>query len=85
MPVYNESATIRQIVSKVIAVPLDIELIIVDDASTDDRRTFIQVVPTKFQLNGVAQLAKGYEESYLKATAGVMVKRPYAVYRVTGI
>ena len=36
MPVYNESATIRQIVSKVIAVPLDIELIIVDDASTDD-------------------------------------------------
>ena len=57
----------------------------VDDASTDDRRTFIQVVPTKFQLNGVAQLAKGYEESYLNATAGVMVKRPYAVYRVTGI
>ena len=36
MPVYNESATIRQIVSKVMAVPLDIELIIVDDASTDD-------------------------------------------------
>ena len=36
MPVYNESATIRQIVEKVMAVPLDIELIIVDDASTDD-------------------------------------------------
>lgn len=36
MPVYNESATIRQIVSKVMAVPLDIELIIVDDASKDD-------------------------------------------------
>ena len=36
MPVYNESATIRQIVQKVMAVPLEIELIIVDDASTDD-------------------------------------------------
>jgi dolichol-phosphate mannosyltransferase len=36
MPVYNESATIRQIVGKVMAVPLHIELIIVDDASTDD-------------------------------------------------
>jgi len=36
MPVYNESATIREIVRKVMAVPLDTELIIVDDASTDD-------------------------------------------------
>ena len=36
MPVYNESATIRQIVGKVMAVPLHIELIIVNDASTDD-------------------------------------------------
>jgi len=36
MPVYNESATIRQIVQKVMSVPLDIELIIVNDASTDD-------------------------------------------------
>lgn len=57
----------------------------VNDTSTDDRRTFIQVVPTKFRLEGVAQLAKGYEEAYLNATAGVMCKRPYAVYRVTGI
>jgi len=35
MPVYNESATIREIVRKVMSVPLNIELIIVDDASTD--------------------------------------------------
>jgi dolichol-phosphate mannosyltransferase len=35
MPVYNEAATIREIVDKVMAVPLDIELLIVDDASTD--------------------------------------------------
>lgn len=35
MPVYNEAATIREIVAKVMAVPLDIELVIVNDASTD--------------------------------------------------
>lgn len=55
------------------------------DTSTDDGRTFIQIVPTKFKLMGVQQLAKGYEESYSNATAGVMCKRPYAVVRFTGI
>lgn len=35
MPVYNEAATIREIVDKVMAVPLAIQLIIVNDASTD--------------------------------------------------
>lgn len=41
MPVYNESATIREIVARVMAVPLDIELIIVDDASTDATGTIL--------------------------------------------
>lgn len=53
----------------------------VDDLSSDDRRTFIQVVPSKFQALGIQQLAKGYEEDYANATAGVMCKRPYAVVR----
>ncbi len=35
MPVYNERATLQQVVDRVLAVPLDIELICVDDASTD--------------------------------------------------
>jgi glycosyltransferase involved in cell wall biosynthesis len=35
MPVYNERATLKQVVDRVLAVPLDIELICVDDASTD--------------------------------------------------
>ena len=35
MPVYNEATTIGRIIDKVITVPLDIELIVVDDASTD--------------------------------------------------
>jgi glycosyltransferase involved in cell wall biosynthesis len=35
MPVYNERATIREAVRRVLAVPLDIELLCVDDGSTD--------------------------------------------------
>ncbi|MGD9518213.1 MAG: glycosyltransferase family 2 protein [Armatimonadota bacterium] len=35
MPAYNEQATIEQIVARVLASPVDLELIVVDDASTD--------------------------------------------------
>jgi glycosyltransferase involved in cell wall biosynthesis len=35
MPVYNERATLEQVVERVLAVPLDVELLCVDDASTD--------------------------------------------------
>jgi glycosyltransferase involved in cell wall biosynthesis len=38
MPVYNELATLEEIVDRVLAVPLRIELIAVDDASTDGSR-----------------------------------------------
>lgn len=57
----------------------------VSDNSTDDGRVFAQLVPTKFQLVGVQQMAKGYAESFSNASAGVMCKRPYAVVRRTGI
>jgi hypothetical protein len=52
--------------------------------STDDGRTWAQVVPAKFRLIGVQQLTKAYEEDYSNATAGVLLKRPYAVVRRTG-
>jgi hypothetical protein len=55
------------------------------DMSTDGGQTFIQPVPAKFQVLGVQQLAKAYEEDYSNATAGVMCKRPYAVTRWSGI
>ncbi|MFZ1006315.1 MAG: glycosyltransferase family 2 protein [Candidatus Sulfotelmatobacter sp.] len=35
MPVYNERRTLRQVIEKVLAVPLDIELLCVDDGSKD--------------------------------------------------
>lgn len=57
----------------------------VDDESTDDSRTFVQVVPAKFQTVGVQQMAKTYTEDYTNATAGTLCKRPYAVVRRSGI
>ena len=57
----------------------------VNDISTDDNRTFIQVVPAKLQVLGVEQLAKAYVEDFSNATAGVMCKRPFAVVRFFNI
>lgn len=56
-----------------------------DGLSTDDHNTFAQIVPAKFQLLGVQQLTKGYMEDYSNASAGVLLKRPFAVYRGSGI
>ena len=41
MPVYNERATLRQVVERVLSVPLDIELICVDDGSSDGSREIL--------------------------------------------
>lgn len=57
----------------------------VEDGGTDDKRTFIQVVPVKFMALGVEQRAKSYVEDFTNATAGIMLKRPYAVVRYSGI
>ena len=42
MPVYNELRTVEEIVSRVLAVPLRIELLAVDDASTDGTRELLE-------------------------------------------
>src|SRR5271163_4766019 len=41
MPVYNERTTLREVVAKVLAVPLEIELICVDDGSQDGSREIL--------------------------------------------
>src|SRR3954447_14310317 len=38
IPVYNEQATIRQVIQNVVALPVEKEIIVVDDASTDGTR-----------------------------------------------
>jgi glycosyltransferase involved in cell wall biosynthesis len=44
MPAYNERATIEEIIQRVLAVPLRIELIVVDDASIDGTRDILQTL-----------------------------------------
>jgi len=56
-----------------------------DGQSTDNRKTWAQIVPSKMQFLGVAIESKGYTEDYVHATAGALCKRPYAMYRATGI
>jgi glycosyltransferase involved in cell wall biosynthesis len=36
IPAYNEAATVRQVLERVAALPLDTEIVVVDDGSTDD-------------------------------------------------
>ncbi len=48
MPVYNERSTLREVVQRVLAVPLEIELICVDDGSTDGSREILAELQQKF-------------------------------------
>jgi glycosyltransferase involved in cell wall biosynthesis len=53
IPVYNERATIAEIIRRVDEVPIDKELIIVDDCSTDGTRDIINQLSTKYPLTSV--------------------------------
>jgi glycosyltransferase involved in cell wall biosynthesis len=44
MPAFNERETIEEIIRRVLAVPLRIELVVVDDASTDGTRDVLQAL-----------------------------------------
>jgi glycosyltransferase involved in cell wall biosynthesis len=41
MPIYNERATLREVIGKVLAMPMEIELICVDDGSQDGSREIL--------------------------------------------
>ena len=42
MPAYNEERTVRDTIARVLAVPLDLELIVVDDGSVDATRDILR-------------------------------------------
>jgi len=56
----------------------------VDDGSSDNGRVFDQLVPAKFMALGIQQMPKSVVEDFAMATAGTLLKRPFATVRYTG-
>lgn len=53
IPCYNEAATVERIVQKVLDVPVEKQVIIVDDGSTDGSREIIREMAGKYPLTAL--------------------------------
>ena len=66
MPVYNERRTIHEIVRRVLAVPLRIELIVVDDGSEDGTRDMLSALAATLPIKLVLQPANAGKGAALR-------------------
>jgi glycosyltransferase involved in cell wall biosynthesis len=66
MPVYNERATIDEIIRRVLAVPIRIELIVIDDGSTDGTREILPQLAATLPFKLVLQPANGGKGAALR-------------------
>jgi glycosyltransferase involved in cell wall biosynthesis len=78
IPVYNEEATIQEVISRVQSLPIDTEIIIVDDCSTDgtrDRLETLQGTPGLRLILKSANEGKGaaLRTGFAEATGDVVV------------
>ena len=67
MPAYNERDTIEEIIRRVLAVPLRLELIVVDDCSTDGTREQLQALQRELGFTLILQPANAGKGAALRA------------------
>ena len=67
MPAYNERDTIEEIVRRVLAVPLRLELIVVDDCSTDGTRERLQALQRELGFTLLLQPHNGGKGAAVRA------------------
>ncbi len=80
MPVFNEHKTIRQIIAKVMAVPIEKELIIVDDASTDGTRDIL-----KAEFENKAEIRVYYHEQNKGKAGAIKTGIPHCTGEIISI
>ena len=67
MPAYNERHTIEEIIRRVLSVPLKIELVVVDDCSTDGTRDLLQQLQRELGFTLLLQPANAGKGAALRA------------------
>ena len=70
MPAYNERDTIDEIIHRVLAVPVRLELIVVDDCSTDGTRDRLQALQRDLGFTLILQPANGGKGAALRTGFG---------------